>query len=52
MRTLKQMLAVGAVDSLSEARSIIAHSFPVEVFEPHPNHDWERAYQRLQSFLQ
>lgn len=45
-----QMLAMGAVASLNEARDIIAVSFPARVFEPKDTHRWEEAYKLFCAF--
>jgi rhamnulokinase len=47
-----QMLATGAVASLSEARRIIDRSFPAERFEPSANDLWNVQYKRFQDYLQ
>jgi rhamnulokinase len=47
-----QMLAVGAVGSLAEARRIIEHSFPVERFEPVAADRWEAHYRRFQDYVE
>jgi rhamnulokinase len=47
-----QMLAVGAVSSLAEARRIIEHSFPVDRFEPSDADLWSVQYKRFQSYLE
>jgi rhamnulokinase len=45
-----QMVAMGAVASLSGARELIAASFPVRVFEPADTAPWENAYQLFRAF--
>ena len=45
-----QMLAMGAVASLDEARSVIDHSFPSERFEPVDTDRWARQYQRFRNY--
>jgi rhamnulokinase len=47
-----QMVAIGAVSSLSEARSIIDRSFPVDRFEPSEPDLWNKHYQRFLEFLE
>jgi rhamnulokinase len=42
-----QMLAAGAVDSLSAARDIISTSFPPRIFEPKDTDRWEEAFRRF-----
>jgi rhamnulokinase len=39
-----QMCGTGAVESLSEARNIIAECFPARIFEPKDSDRWENAY--------
>ncbi|HEY6388057.1 MAG TPA: rhamnulokinase family protein [Candidatus Acidoferrum sp.] len=45
-----QMVATGAVASLSEARDLISTSFPPRVFEPKDTDRWGEAFERFQSF--
>jgi len=47
-----QMLAVGAVGSLAEARRIIDHSFPVARFEPASADRWSAHYRRFQEYVE
>jgi rhamnulokinase len=47
-----QMLATGAVSSLAEARGIVAHSFPVERFEPVDVARWEAHYRRFKQYVE
>lgn len=42
-----QMLATGAVGSLSEARAIIERSYPTETFEPRNSDQWDRQTERF-----
>ncbi len=44
-----QMVATGAVGSLSEAREIISTSFPARVFEPKDTDRWEDAFERFRA---
>jgi rhamnulokinase len=46
-----QMLATGAVSSLTEARQVIDRSFPVETFHPSAADSWEIPYQRFKQYL-
>jgi rhamnulokinase len=46
-----QMLATGAVSSLSEARRIIGNSFPVEKYEPCDSHLWDNHYERFRNYV-
>jgi rhamnulokinase len=47
-----QMLGIGAVSSLAEARRIIERSFPVERFEPSDRDRWDLEYPRFQEYLE
>jgi rhamnulokinase len=47
-----QMLATGAVSSLAEARGIVAHSFPVERFEPAAVDRWNAHYNRFKQYVE
>jgi rhamnulokinase len=47
-----QMLATGAVGSLSEARAVIDRSFPVERFEPLAADRWDAEYCRFQQYVE
>jgi rhamnulokinase len=46
-----QMVATGAVASLSEARRIIESSFPAERFEPAAADRWSAQYRRFQDYV-
>ena len=47
-----QLVATGAVASLSEAREVIARSFPGDRFEPSAHERWEPPYRRFQELLE
>jgi rhamnulokinase len=47
-----QMVATGAVSSLTEARQIIERSFPVERFEPIDSDRWNSQYRRFYEYLE
>jgi rhamnulokinase len=47
-----QMIATGAVGSLSEARALIDRSFPVERFEPLAAEQWDAEYRRFQHYVE
>ena len=47
-----QMVASGAVDSISQGREIVARSFPAVVFEPRESEVWDRAYTRFRQYVQ
>ncbi|MCH8294494.1 rhamnulokinase [Candidatus Poribacteria bacterium] len=42
-----QAIAVGLIDSISDAREIIRESFEVETYEPQDSDRWEEAYDRF-----
>jgi len=46
-----QMVATGAVASVSEARAIIDRSFPTEVFQPRDRAVWDSAYIRMKQMI-
>jgi rhamnulokinase len=47
-----QMLAIGAVSSLKEARIIVERSFPIEIFEPLNCERWEREAERFRQYCE
>jgi rhamnulokinase len=47
-----QMMATGAVGSLSEARAVIDRSFPVERFAPLAADRWDAEYRRFQQYVE
>lgn len=47
-----QLIALGEIASLKEARRIIGDSFEKETFEPHPSAAWDDAYQRYLDVLE
>jgi rhamnulokinase len=47
-----QMMATGAVGSLSEARAVIERSFPVERFEPVEADRWDAEYRRFLHYVE
>ena len=44
-----QAMGAGALAGLPEARALVRRSCPVEVFEPHPTADWDKAYQKFRA---
>jgi rhamnulokinase len=42
-----QLIGIGAVPTLSEARAIIAKCFPARVFEPRHTDEWEKSYRKF-----
>jgi rhamnulokinase len=47
-----QMIATGAVGSLSEARAVIGRSFPIERLEPLAADRWDAEYRRFQQYVE
>jgi rhamnulokinase len=47
---LVQAIGAGALGSLEEARILVARSFPLTTYEPHPKADWDSAYARFCAF--
>ena len=47
-----QMLATGAVSTLSEARRIIEYSFPADRFEPVAADQWDAQYARFRGYVE
>ncbi len=45
-----QMMATGSADSLQQARSIIAQSFPAEIFEPRDSDAWSDQVPRFRQY--
>ncbi len=46
-----QLVGIGAIASIDEAREMIARSFPVETFEPQDGASWDRASATLQAIV-
>lgn len=46
---LSQLLTIGAISSVAEARALIRRNFPVKQYEPHPIADLDTAYHRFAS---
>lgn len=44
-----QLMALGKISSLKEARAIIRDSFPIKVYEPQDSEEWNRAYETFQT---
>jgi rhamnulokinase len=47
-----QMVGIGAVGSIDDARDLIARSFPFEVYEPADPAPWDRAYSAFRTLCQ
>ena len=47
-----QLVGLGALASVDEARALIERSFPVEVFEPAQGGAWDQAFLRFQALAQ
>ena len=46
---MMQAVTAGDVGSISEARELIRHSFPVDQYEPRTNDNWDEAFARFQA---
>ncbi len=44
---LVQAIGAGVLKGLAQARAVVRRSFPPVLFEPHPQADWEAAYERF-----
>lgn len=42
-----QLISLGELKNLDEARQVIANSFPMEVYEPQDRETWDAAYEKL-----
>ncbi|MBR5156729.1 MAG: rhamnulokinase [Clostridia bacterium] len=42
-----QLMALGKISSLTEARTIIRDSFPIKVYEPQDSEEWNAAYEQF-----
>jgi len=47
-----QMVAIGTVESLTEARTVIERSFPMERFEPRATERWDVPYRRFLDYVE
>ncbi|MBE7059961.1 MAG: rhamnulokinase [Ruminococcaceae bacterium] len=45
-----QLIALGKLKDITEARKIIKNSFPVKVYEPQDGADWAAAYEKFKKF--
>lgn len=48
---LVQYMALGKIKNLQEARSVVKHSYPVEIFEPQDREAWNEAFERFQDVI-
>ncbi len=48
---LTQAIALGDLGGVEDLRRVVRASETVETWQPHPSDDWERAYEKLLSFL-
>jgi rhamnulokinase len=48
---LMQIITLGELSSLQDARQLVRHSFEIEEFHPRDNDGWASAYQKLKSIL-
>jgi rhamnulokinase len=44
---LVQAMTFGRISSLEELRRVVRQSFPVNLYEPRPNTDWDETYERF-----
>ena len=44
-----QLMALGKISNLTEARTIIRDSFPIKVYEPQDTDDWNAAYEKFKT---
>lgn len=44
---MTQLISLGAVKSLEEAREVVRNSFPIEEYVPENTGDWDKAYAKL-----
>jgi rhamnulokinase len=47
-----QLVALGRIATIDEARALIEHSFPADVYEPNESAKWDRTYAGFQSLMQ
>ena len=48
---LVQYMALGDIQDIWEARSIVRDSFPIQTYEPQDAAQWQEAYERFTSIL-
>jgi len=46
-----QLVALGDIKDLREARALIARSQDITVYEPHDVEDWDAAYERFKKVI-
>ena len=46
-----QLVGIGAVDSIDEARALIENSFPAQTYSPEGSSGWDRAYPAFRSLV-
>jgi hypothetical protein len=46
-----QLVGIGAVANLAQARDLIAESFPPRIFNPRDTAPWDNAYRNFKSLL-
>lgn len=49
---LVQAMATGEVKNLTELRTIVRNSFPIETYQPKDNARWDKSYAKLMEFSQ
>ena len=48
---LVQLIALGEIENVAEARRVVRASFPPVRYEPQNNDVWEQAYKRFRELL-
>lgn len=48
---LVQLMALGKVKDLKEARTAVKNSFPIDVYEPENNEEWDAAYEEFKKYV-
>jgi rhamnulokinase/L-fuculokinase len=46
-----QLMSIGAIEGIKEARKIIANGENLKIYEPENNADWEKAYETFKKIL-
>ena len=47
---LVQLMALGKVADLKEARTAVKNSFPIQVYEPENGEEWDKAYEEFKKY--
>ena len=48
---LVQLMALSKLDSLKDARQVVKNSFPINVYEPQNNEEWDKAYEEFKKYV-